>query len=181
MQFATWEPIYNQILQDFGFSSSRDEEGALLLENLLQGRRNFLAIAQEGVGGREAVVFGNAPSLDHEVDMLPPLDAALIAADGAAAEYRILWSQILMAHFLRSWRPARGGRSSSFMLTAITWMLSKGMYPSLRISSAPASAGLLQAFTTSEDSQTEIGRYSWRKSLGRHQLSWSALTSRTRA
>ena len=85
MQFATWEPIYNQILQDFGFSSSRDEEGALLLENLLQGRRNFLAVAQERLGGREAAVFGNAPSLDPEMDILPPLDAALIAADGATA------------------------------------------------------------------------------------------------
>lgn len=85
MQFATWEPIYNQILEDFGFSSSRDEEGALLLENLLQGRRNFLAIAQERVGGRGAVVFGNAPSLDQEMDTLPSIGAALIAADGAAA------------------------------------------------------------------------------------------------
>lgn len=85
MQFATWESIYNQILQDFGFSSTRDEEGAQLLANLLQGRCNFLAIAQERVGGRETVVFGNAPSLDQEMDMLPPLDAALIAADGAVA------------------------------------------------------------------------------------------------
>ena len=31
------------------------------------------------------MIFGNAPSLDRELDALPPMDAASIAADGAAA------------------------------------------------------------------------------------------------
>ena len=85
MQFATWEPIYLQILQDFGFSSARDEEGAQLLAELLQGRRNYLFMAEERVKGRGAVIFGNAPSLAGELDVLAEMDAAHIVADGAAA------------------------------------------------------------------------------------------------
>ena len=85
MQFATWEPIYRQLLQDFGFSSARDEEGAQLLAELLQGRRNCLFMAEEKVRGRVAVIFGNAPSLGRELDMLPEMDATHIAADGATA------------------------------------------------------------------------------------------------
>lgn len=85
MQFATWEPIYLQILQDFGFSSARDEEGAQLLAELLQGRRNYLFMAEERVKGRRAVISGNAPSLAGELDVLAEMDAAHIVADGAAA------------------------------------------------------------------------------------------------
>ena len=85
MQFATWEPLYNQILQDFGFSSERDEEGAQLLAELLQYSGDCRPSAEERIRGRKAVIFGNAPSLDRELDALPRMDAALIAADGAAA------------------------------------------------------------------------------------------------
>lgn len=85
MQFATWEPFYNQILQDFGFSSARDEEGAHLLAELLQDSGDCRPSAEERIRGRKAVIFGNAPSLDRELDALPPMDAARIAADGAAA------------------------------------------------------------------------------------------------
>ena len=84
MQFAAWEPIYHQLLEDFGFSSARDEEGALLLAALLQGRIDCLARAEQRVRGRDAVIYGNAPSLDLELDVLPEKDAARIAADGAA-------------------------------------------------------------------------------------------------
>ena len=85
MQFATWEPFYNQILQDFGISSARDEEGAQLLAELLQDSGDCRPWAEERIRGRKAVIFGNAPSLNRELDALPRMDAACIAADGAAA------------------------------------------------------------------------------------------------
>ncbi len=84
MQFAKWELIYQEILNDFGFSTTRDEEGAFLLARLLQGRDNCLPIAEQRVRGRDAVIYGNAPSLDYELDALPGMDAVHIAADGAA-------------------------------------------------------------------------------------------------
>ena len=84
MQFAKWEPLYLQILEDFGFSSDRDNEGAQLLAKLLLGRRNCLSIAEERIKKKEAVVYGNAPTLDRDLDTHPEKDAVHIAADGAA-------------------------------------------------------------------------------------------------
>jgi len=90
MLFSDWLPIYTAILEDFGLSPSRDEEGARLLAALLRDRQGLLAEARGLVRGKRAVVFGNAPSLEAELDcMLPnPQEregAALLAADGAAA------------------------------------------------------------------------------------------------
>jgi len=90
MQFSKWLPIYTAILEDFGLSPSRDEEGARLLAALLRDRQGLLAEARGLVRGRRAVVFGNAPSLEAELDCMlsNPREregAALLAADGAAA------------------------------------------------------------------------------------------------
>jgi hypothetical protein len=85
MQFATWEPLYQTILQDFGFSPGRDEEAAKLLAELLRGRESPLRFAEARVGGYMAVVCGNAPSLDEELAGLQKRDAVFIAADGATA------------------------------------------------------------------------------------------------
>ena len=85
MQFATWEPVYLTLLEDFGFSSARDEEAAKLLAGLLHGKDIPLSAAEALVCGRSAVVFGNAPSLDRELDELQEMDAAFLAADGATA------------------------------------------------------------------------------------------------
>ena len=85
MQFATWEPIYLAILDDFGFSMSGDEDAAKLLAELLSGLENCLSKADALVRGRSVVVFGNAPTLDRELDELQVTDAVFLAADGATA------------------------------------------------------------------------------------------------
>ena len=85
MQFATWEPIYLAILDDFGFSMSGDEDAAKLLSELLSGLENCLSTADARVRGRRVVVFGNAPSLDRELDDLQVKDGVFLAADGATA------------------------------------------------------------------------------------------------
>ena len=83
MQFATWEPLYQSILEDFGFSPGRDEEAAKLLTELLRDRMPQLRAAEAIVGGRRAIVCGNAPSLEKELAGLQERDAVFIAADGA--------------------------------------------------------------------------------------------------
>ena len=85
MQFATWEPIYLTILEDFGFSLSGDEDAAKLLAELLRGSENRLSAAYALVRGRSVAVFGNAPTLDRELDVGREKDAAFVAADGATA------------------------------------------------------------------------------------------------
>ncbi len=84
MRFESWEPIYLEILEEFGFSRERDEEAARLLSVLLWSRpdqreqSNLDAI----VRGRNVLVCGNAPSLARELRDVSPGDV-VIAADGA--------------------------------------------------------------------------------------------------
>lgn len=89
MQFSAWEPIYQQILDDFGFSRRRDEEAGQLLYDLLKGRSSKLSLARTVVSGRRAIVCGNAPCFDEELKArvkqgeLRLQSEAILAADGA--------------------------------------------------------------------------------------------------
>ncbi|MCK9440809.1 MAG: DUF115 domain-containing protein [Methanothrix sp.] len=85
MQFATWEPLYQSILKDFGFSPGRDVEAANLLAELLRDREPLLRTAEAIVAGHRAVVCGNAPSLEAELGELQERDAVFLAADGATS------------------------------------------------------------------------------------------------
>jgi 2-amino-4-hydroxy-6-hydroxymethyldihydropteridine diphosphokinase len=83
MQFATWEPIYQSILQDFGFSRDRDEEAAELLADILREREPMLQAVKAIVAGQMVVVCGNAPNLDKELREMREKNAVFLAADGA--------------------------------------------------------------------------------------------------
>ena len=83
MRYEQWEPIYQQILDDFGFSRWRDEEAAKLLSELLRESKNHLEDAFRLVCGRTVVVCGNGPSLAQGLKALSSQDHIFIAADGA--------------------------------------------------------------------------------------------------
>ena len=86
MQLETWEPLYQAILEDFGFSRYRDEEAADLLRELLQGRDRTLSAAGKLLAGRSTVVCGNAPCLAQELEEMERVEvdnAVFLAADGA--------------------------------------------------------------------------------------------------
>ena len=88
MHFETWEPLYQAILEDFGFSRRRDEEAAKLLMDLLRGRESPLLAAEGLLSGRRVVICGNAPCLARQLEERHCKledDAALLAADGATA------------------------------------------------------------------------------------------------
>ncbi len=85
MQFATWEPLYQSILQDFGFSPEMDEEAAMSLAKLLRDREPLLCAAETIVAGHRIVVCGNAPTLDKELVGLQERGGVFLAADGATA------------------------------------------------------------------------------------------------
>ncbi len=85
MDFDAWEPVYLEILEDFGFSRARDEEAARLLSRLLRCSDGSLEAAAARVRGRAVTVCGNAPSLDDELGSLKEKGNVFIAADGAAA------------------------------------------------------------------------------------------------
>ncbi len=89
MRFIDWEPIYDDILEEFGFSREEDEEAARLLQSLLWGREGDLSAEdlESIIRGCEVLVCGNGPSLQRELkkvlEELDTGDIAVIAADGA--------------------------------------------------------------------------------------------------
>lgn len=89
MNFEEWDPIYEQILQDFGFTRTADERAAFLLSELLagMGRRSLpLERLEELISGRDVVVCGKAPTLlgDLRAGKISA-DEMIIAADGATS------------------------------------------------------------------------------------------------
>ncbi|TLZ58364.1 MAG: DUF115 domain-containing protein [Methanobacteriota archaeon] len=80
MDFEAWEPYYDRILKDFGFSRTDDERAAKILDHRLGGSRigpeELVAI----LSGKPVSVAGNAPTLKGE---LARLTKVVIAADEA--------------------------------------------------------------------------------------------------
>lgn len=98
MRFEDWEPIYEAILKDSGFSREEDEEAARLLQSLLLGREGDFSVEdiESKIRGRDVLVCGNGPSLRRELEeilkgrghSMPSEtsgveDVVVIAADGA--------------------------------------------------------------------------------------------------
>jgi uncharacterized Rossmann fold enzyme len=85
VDYKAWEPVYLQILEDFGFSLQRDEEAAERLADLLAGRQTAFHDLCLLVRGNPVAVCGNAPHLAAELDDLGRIESATIAADGAVS------------------------------------------------------------------------------------------------
>ncbi|MBI4362082.1 MAG: DUF115 domain-containing protein [Euryarchaeota archaeon] len=78
--WPVWEPIYREILRDFGFDPLRDTESARVLDGLLRGR----PIPDLGslLRGRRVAVCGKAPCLARDLEGLRAGEV-VVAADGA--------------------------------------------------------------------------------------------------
>jgi 2-amino-4-hydroxy-6-hydroxymethyldihydropteridine diphosphokinase len=90
MHFEAWEPLYQEILDDFGFSRECDEEAGRLIFDLLKSGRNsadILSTASKRVRGQFVVICGNAPTLASELEefLHVPGSKIFIAADGATS------------------------------------------------------------------------------------------------
>ena len=89
MEFGLWEKYYEEILDDFGFSRSGDEESAKLLDEILstEGCLTLNDLAEIVGFSDKFIVFGAGPSLKNHVLMLKEnydlKDYVLVAADGA--------------------------------------------------------------------------------------------------
>lgn len=85
VDYNTWEPLYLQILEDFGISLERDEEAAEHLADLLAGRKTAFHDLCLLVRGNPVAICGNAPHLAAELDDRGSIDSAILAADGAVS------------------------------------------------------------------------------------------------
>ena len=86
MDFNEWEPIYESILKDMGFSREGDEQAALLLSAMLNAFNSAdISELKSLIEGKDALICGNAPVLPQELKLINPDDFVIIAADGATA------------------------------------------------------------------------------------------------
>src|SRR5438128_14946 len=66
MEFEAWEPFYQEIRQDFGFSREKDEVVAVELDKLLGGNRVADPGLRKIIRGKEVTVAGNGPNIAQE-------------------------------------------------------------------------------------------------------------------
>jgi hypothetical protein len=86
MDFNEWEPIYESILKDMGFSREGDEQAALILSAMLDTSNSAdISELKALIEGKDILVCGNAPVLEQELELINPDDFVIIAADGATA------------------------------------------------------------------------------------------------
>src|SRR2546422_3218556 len=82
MEFEAWEPFYEEILKDFGFSREKDEAVAVELDKLLGGNRVSDSGPRKIIRGKEVTVAGNGPIIAREIGEAP---RGLIVADEATS------------------------------------------------------------------------------------------------
>ncbi len=85
MEFKDWEPIYEEILLDFGWSREKDEEAAMQLSRLLAGKASNLSTLKNKLEGKDVLVCGNALTLSNDLDRITTERYLIIAADGATS------------------------------------------------------------------------------------------------
>ena len=83
MEFRTWEPVYEDILADFGFPRAADERARDLLADLVAGGNTLTPGALDFSGERVAIA-GAAPSLVDETPRARGADAVVAASDAAS-------------------------------------------------------------------------------------------------
>ena len=117
MDFEEWKPIYELIVEEFGFSCQADEEAARVLNELLAKKDVYpLEMLRKMLSG-SVTVCGNAPRLDEDLSSAD-LSGTVIAADGATsaltspAAFPMSSSLTSMATSPISWWPMFGERLS---------------------------------------------------------------------
>src|SRR2546426_9076249 len=86
MDFETWQPFYEQILNDFGFSREKDEAVAAELDKLLGGNRVPDSILRKIIRGKEVTVAGKGPKPQGEIGEGP--GGLLTPGEGTAGALR---------------------------------------------------------------------------------------------
>jgi len=86
MFYNDWEPIYKNIVNDFGYSIKKDKQASDILEELLNNNKlSSIKKLNEMIYNKEVFVFGAGPSLENSIDIYKKKfeNKIKIAADGA--------------------------------------------------------------------------------------------------
>jgi hypothetical protein len=80
MEYRQWDPLYRQIVADFGYDPGTDDRVARRLDEVLGGKRVREGDLEELLRGHTVTILGNGPRLAEE---MPRAIGVLIAADEA--------------------------------------------------------------------------------------------------
>lgn len=89
MDFAEWEPIYEEILADFGYGRAGDERArdrlASLVEDELTDPEKTVTATLSGLdfSGKSVAVAGGAPTLADDFEIVEAATAVVAASDAA--------------------------------------------------------------------------------------------------
>ncbi len=79
MNFSEWEPVYEAILDDFGYDRSADEESRDELASLAA----IFDLSRVTVDGQTVAIVGAGPSLPDELDQVREADRVFAASSAA--------------------------------------------------------------------------------------------------
>lgn len=94
MKYSDWEPIYEKILEDFGFDREKDDEAARVALEIItrkgRVRKNVKQEIEKLIKGKRVIICGNAPCLERDVrerekEFNISSSSRVIAADGATS------------------------------------------------------------------------------------------------
>ena len=98
MRYRNWEPIYKEILKDFGFDRAKDDEAARVASEIISyklkgGDKAVIQEVEKLIRGKRVIICGNAPGLERDIRVkekafdasLFSRDCVVIAADGATS------------------------------------------------------------------------------------------------
>jgi uncharacterized Rossmann fold enzyme len=86
MKYEEWEPYYQAILADFGWTPEGDEAAARLLSSLLPAQSPCLEKVEDLIRGRDVIVCGKAPTLEKDMEKIDWwYKYTVIAADGSVS------------------------------------------------------------------------------------------------
>lgn len=84
MQFIDWFPYYQEIREEFGYSTEKDQNAAYLLSKLIRKKSVSLKKLQKKIAGKDVLVIGAGPSLDDNIDFIRRNKKYVkVVADGA--------------------------------------------------------------------------------------------------
>lgn len=84
MRFIDWFPYYQDIRQQFGYSTEKDQNAASILSNMLKKKSLDLKILQRKIAGRHVMVIGAGDSLIQNIKFVKKNRKFVkIVADGA--------------------------------------------------------------------------------------------------
>jgi 2-amino-4-hydroxy-6-hydroxymethyldihydropteridine diphosphokinase len=70
VKFIDWFPYYQDVRQQFGYSTEKDQQAAEILSNMIKRKALDIRVLQRKINGKQVMVIGAGPSLEKNVGYL---------------------------------------------------------------------------------------------------------------